>query len=39
MLARVVDHNFDGMHDRIEYLEKELARLREELPDWAQKAS
>ena len=39
MLASVVDHHFDGMHDRIDYLEKELARLREEMPDWVQNAS
>jgi len=39
MLAHVVDHNFEGMHERLEYLEKELERLGEDLPEWVRKAS
>ena len=39
LLARIVDHNFDGVHERLEYLENELERLREETPDWVRKAS
>ena len=39
LLARIVDHNFDRVHERLEYLENELDRLREETPDWVRKAS
>ena len=39
VLAKIVDHNFDEMHERLEYLESELERLREETPDWVRKAS
>ena len=39
MLAQVVDHNFEDMHERLEFLEKELERLGEELPEWVRKAS
>ncbi len=39
MLARIVDHNFDDMHERVAYLEKELERLREEAPARVRKAS
>lgn len=39
MLAQVVDHNFEGMHERLKFLEKELERLGEELPEWVRKAS
>lgn len=28
ILANIMDHNFDQMHDRIEQLEEELSRLR-----------
>ena len=28
ILARIVDHNFDRMHERVEYLESELERLQ-----------
>ena len=39
VLANIVDHNFDGMHERLEFLENELERLGEELPEWVRKAS
>ena len=28
ILARIVDHNFDQMHERLEYLERELDEIR-----------
>lgn len=39
MLARIVDHNFEQMHERIEELEKEVERLRADAPDGWRKAS
>ena len=33
ILARIVDHNFDQVHERLEQLEKELEMLREKTPD------
>ncbi len=39
ILARIVDRNFDDMHERLEYLERELERLREEAPAPIRKAS
>ena len=37
--ARIVDHNFDRMHERIEYLESELERLQRERPEPLRRAS
>ena len=39
ILARIMDHNFNQLHDRVEELEKELERLRAELPGFGRKAS
>lgn len=39
ILARIVDHNFDRMHERLEYLESELERLRRQQPEPVRKAS
>lgn len=33
ILARIVDHNFNQVHERLEQLEKELEMLREKTPD------
>ena len=39
LLARVVDHNFNQVHKRLEYLEKELDRLHRQSPAALRKAS
>lgn len=39
MLARIMDHNFNQLHDRLVELENELERLRGELPESVRKAS
>ena len=33
ILARIVDHNFNQVHERLEQLEEELELLREKAPD------
>ena len=33
ILARMVDHNFNHVHERLEELERELEGLREKAPD------
>lgn len=39
LLASIVDHNFNQMHDRLEYLENELERLRAQAGEPLRKAS
>ena len=39
MLARIVDHNFDQLHERLEEMEKELEVLREQALDSYRQAS
>lgn len=39
ILARIVDHNFDQLHERLEEMEKELEVLREQAPDSYRQAS
>ena len=39
LLARVVDHNFEQMHERLEELEKEVEQLRAERPEKLRRAS
>jgi hypothetical protein len=39
LLARVVDHNFHHVHDRLEFLEQELDRLNRQVPQDFRKAS
>ena len=39
ILARIVDHNFGQLHERLEEMEKELEILREKAPDNYRQAS
>lgn len=39
ILARIVDHNFDHVHERLEQLEKELEVLREKASEGYKKPS
>jgi hypothetical protein len=39
ILANIVDHNFDQVHDRLEQLEKEVEQLRGNTADTYRKAS